>query len=48
MSDRQHLNLQSRSADQWAPGGDGTQSLETRLGIQPAGAGQRWRTGLSL
>jgi hypothetical protein len=48
MSDRQHLNPQSRSADQWSPSGDGAQRLENRLGIHPAGAGQRRRTGLSL
>lgn len=47
-SDRQHLNPQSRSADQWAPSGDGAQRLENHLGIHPVGAGQRRRTGLSL
>lgn len=47
-SDRQHFNPQSRSADQLSPNGDGAQSLETRLGIHPVGAGQRKRTGLSM
>lgn len=48
MSNRQHLNPQSRSSDQWAPSGDGAQRLECHLGSHQLGAGQRRRTGLSL